>query len=338
MKGAARPDSGFSMIDLLVAMLLTIVVIGAAIGLANPHVLASRVQPDAVDAQQRLRTAVDILSRALYTAGAGVDAGTMAGPLGRFLPPVIPRRIGRAYQDAPTTPRQDAMTLVHVPASVSQTALAAPLSTSVAALLALPGCPFARPACGLDRDDGVVVFDDLGHFDLFTVVASAGMSADLRHRGRLGPYAFAAGSHAVEADARVYYFDAAQQQLRVSDGDLTDQPAVDGISHMAIEYFGSPLPPRFPQPATGVANCLYDAAGVPNPALGVLPAGAGSLAALPPALLGDGPWCGTRDTAFDADTLRIRRVRITLTAVAGRGARRPSVTFDVAPRNLADQP
>ena len=319
-------------------MLLTLVVIGAVVGAVGPHAMGARLQPDAVDAQQRLRAAVDVLSRALYVAGAGVDAGTLAGPLVRFLPPVIPRRVGRAFQDPPSVPRPDALTLVHASSSVSQSALALPLVGSTATLLALPGCPLTRPACALDPDDGLVIFDEEGHFDLFTVLTTAGMSAAVRHRGRQGAYAFPAGSHAAEAELRVYYFDAARQQIRVSDGDLTDQPLVDGIAQMSVEYVGSPLPPRLPKPPAGIANCLYDALGTPNPALVVLPAAAGGLAQLPLSLMSDGPWCGAGDTMFDADVLRIRRVRMTLTVAAGRSRRNPLVTFDVAPRNLVDQP
>jgi hypothetical protein len=235
-------------------------------------------------------------------------------------------------------PRQDAFTLVHASHSVSQSALAVPLAGSTATLSALPGCPIARPACALDRDDGLVIFDEEGHFDLFTVLTTAGMSASVRHRGRQGPYPFPAGSHVAEADLRVYYFDAAQQQIRASDGDLTDQPLVDGITQMNVEYVGSALPPRLPKPPAGIANCLYDALGTPNPALVALPATAGGLAHLPYSVMSDGPWCGAGDTIFDADVLRIRRVRITLTVAAGRSRRNPSVTFDIAPRNLVDQP
>jgi hypothetical protein len=113
---------------------------------------------------------------------------------------------------------------------------------------------------------------------------------------------------------------------------------VGGLTHVTFEYFGSPAPPRLPKPAAGVANCLYDAAGVPDPTLLTLAAGSDGLAALTPAMLGDGPWCGAGDTRFDADLLRIRRVRVSAAAAISAPGRPVSITFDIAPRNLADQP
>ena len=87
------------------------------------------------------------------------------------------------------------------------------------------------------------------------------------------------------------------------------------------------------------------------PALGA----AGQLVELTAPLLTDGPWCGSGDSQFDADLLRVRRIRIALRfqasdpAVRGAGvrfanpgfARRETVMvpdrtveIDVTPRNL----
>jgi hypothetical protein len=334
-------QSGFSTVELLAAMLLTLVVVGAAIGLMNPHTLAARIQPDAVDAQQRLRVGIDVLLRDLYVAGAGGDSGTLAGPLGQYLPPAIPRRIGLRFADPPDVALADAVTIIHIPSSSSQTGLASSLASITASLIGVPGCPLGRAACGLGIGDGLILFDDQGHFDLFTVLATAGADATVRHRGQQGAHAFQAGAYAARAELRTYYFDSANRQLRFSDGDMTDQPVIDGIARMSFEYFGNPAPPRSPKPPLGVANCLYDAAGAPDSGLGTLPAGSDGLAALPLPLFGDGPWCGVGDTRFDADLLRVRRVRVTLAAgIANRppGVRDPAITFDVSPRNLADLP
>ena len=87
-----------------------------------------------------------------------------------------------------------------------------------------------------------------------------------------------------------------------------------------------------------------------------LPTDGVSLAPLPLPTLGDGPWCGGGGTVFDADLLRIRRVRVTLrieASLAGlrgvgidfanpgsqphplRSVADYSLTFDVSPRDLS---
>jgi hypothetical protein len=105
----------------------------------------------------------------------------------------------------------------------------------------------------------------------------------------------------------------------------------------------------------GVANCLYDASGAYWGGLSTLATSGGSLAVLPLDLFRDGPWCGDGENRFDADLLRIRKVRVTLRMQVGNdmmrgqsadfaitGRSRSAVrnlpdytlTFDVAPRNL----
>jgi hypothetical protein len=45
-------------------------------------------------------------------------------------------------------------------------------------------------------------------------------------------------------------------------------------------------------------------------------------------MFADGPWCGSGMTAFDADLLRIRRIRVTLRLQAGSTAvRGPGTDF-----------
>ncbi len=123
----------------------------------------------------------------------------------------------------------------------------------------------------------------------------------------------------------------------------------------ASTYFGDPNPPTHPKPKLGVANCLYDAAG--NYAdLPVLSATDGSLAELTAEQLTDGPMCGTGDNQYDADLLRIRKIRVTMRVQAATASLRGrdttlfmnpgtakggeryvpdyQLSFDISPRNL----
>ena len=90
--------------------------------------------------------------------------------------------------------------------------------------------------------------------------------------------------------------------------------------------------------------------------MGVLPADEGSLSILTADMFKNGPWCGSGDSEFDADLLRVRKVRVTLRMQVSSPSLRGSdatlfanpgksqggnrlvpdyfVRFDVSPRNL----
>jgi hypothetical protein len=97
--------------------------------------------------------------------------------------------------------------------------------------------------------------------------------------------------------------------LRLYDGDLADQAAVDQLTGVSFSYWGDD------------------------------PAGGRGLAPIALAALGDGPWLGAGSSMFDADLLRVRSVRVAITARASdpdlRARVRPlSVMLQVAPRGL----
>jgi hypothetical protein len=75
-----------SLAETLVAMVLTVVVTGAALSLANPNHLAFQAQPEAMDMQQRVRVAADALMRDLVMARTltprGADAVTITSDSG----------------------------------------------------------------------------------------------------------------------------------------------------------------------------------------------------------------------------------------------------------------
>jgi hypothetical protein len=351
-----RADEGFSLAEMLVALLLTLVVVGAMSALVDRAVASSQAQPEALDMQQRARVGADVLLHDLLAAGAGVAVGEPSGPLGDFLPPIIPRRLGLLNADGPTIARPDAVTIVGTLGTSSQTRTAAPFVSAVADVVVeneLP-CPTGRPVCGLATGMHVLVFDRLGHFDMFGVTQVAADSARLQLHARTQSGEYQAGAFLAEAETHTYYFDAANSQLRHYDGNQTDVPVVDHVSGLSIEYFGVPSPPLAPKPPAGTENCVYTTTGEPR-GLVTLAAVGGALAPLPLSMLADGPWCGGGSNQFDVDLLRIRKMRVTLRveatpdafrahglAFARPGTSRSSnrylpdevLTFDVAPRNL----
>jgi hypothetical protein len=319
--------------ELLVTMVLMLVVVSAVTALAVSADRLARTQSLVMDAQQRARVLAETLGRDLRLAGAGVDRGAGLGPLNHAFAPVWPRRVGRLLPDAVTVARADVLTLVYVPDTLMQTTLGA---GGVSPFGQVVLSPCLGGVCPLGRGTTLALFDTPGRVELLGVLAPELTGATVRVLAASGG-AFAAGSPVTEVIIRSYYFDETAGQLRVYDGDRTDQPVVDGVTALTFEYFGDPEPPRMPRAWPGESNCLYTDAGqwLGGPTLEV---DAEGLAPLPLSKLSDGPWCGAGSTVFDADLLRIRRIRV-VARLKASGPRDPipdfPVAFDVAPPNLA---
>jgi prepilin-type N-terminal cleavage/methylation domain-containing protein len=340
-----RGQEGFSLIESLVALVLLVTVMSAVLALLNPASVASFAQPEAIDVQQRARVAVDALHRDLMMAGAGLQSGPGTGALINSFAAVVPRRMGLQNADAFNAARPDVISLHRAAAGLVQTTLLDPMAAGAAVMTVAepPSCFLRNGVCGLVPGMALMVFDDEGKVDWFGVslISGSSVSLELRQPSSSG---YSAGAYVAEAESDIYWHDPVARQLRHYDGYLTDVPVVDNVASVRFEYFGDPAPPVRPKPPPGTANCLHDAAGSPVPGLLSLTAEGGSLAPLPLSLFADGPWCGAGTTQFDADLLRVRRIRCTIRIEAAQPLhRRPGVrgsvadytlTFDVTPRNL----
>jgi prepilin-type N-terminal cleavage/methylation domain-containing protein len=65
-------QSGFSMIELLIAMTVTLIVSGAIYGLLTSGGTAFRREPELADRQQNVRVAMDLITRDVFNAGAAL--------------------------------------------------------------------------------------------------------------------------------------------------------------------------------------------------------------------------------------------------------------------------
>jgi hypothetical protein len=145
---------GLGLVELLIATLLTLVVTAALGALVIPARGAFEAQSEAADMHQRLRVAVDALTRELQAAGAGLAPGTA--------PPVMPYRVGLLGSDpeAGVFYRRGVFSVTYLPASAE-----APVSRT----FYLQFDPVAR-ARQLMRYDGqetdLPVVDRLVAFDL----------------------------------------------------------------------------------------------------------------------------------------------------------------------------
>jgi hypothetical protein len=242
--------------------------------------------------------------------------------------------------------------------------------------------------CGFLADMRVLLVDERGRWDTATIRDAAGLGLQMTALGALSS-AYEKGSALAEVVAHTYFLKAdaktGSSQLMLYDGHLTDSPLVDNVVGLRFEYFGDPVPPALlpeadlaatgpwttygprpppmdrddPDDSWGPGeNCAFMVVdGRQQPRLPVLGA-TGSSIELPATMLTDGPWCpdAAIERRFDADLLRIRRVRVTLRVQAGMASLRggagslfarggnatraerlvpdQEITFDVSPRNL----
>jgi hypothetical protein len=349
MKGPLSPTgfggAGFTVVELLVAMAITLVVTAATLSLVGPVHDAFQIQPETTDVQQRIRVGIDALQRDLLMAGAGMYAAGFVGPLHQAVAPVMPyRAFGVASDPARGTYfRSDAISLMFVPSTPSQTTLAASLAAgslemSIESPATCPPAAFSQ-ACGLEAGDHVLVFERSGGWEVFTV-DQVGGGAALQLRGPLPGRGFAGRSSVTEIAAVTYALkqDPATSafQLVRSEAFGPAQPVIDQVVKLDLHYFGEPLPPRLIAEVGGERRASYGPSppranelvnGWPpgencvfalvdgEPQSRLVPLGAaGALVELVPSLLTDGPWCPDAGAwnRFDADLLRIRRVHFTL--------------------------
>src|SRR4051794_9601419 len=143
-----RDARGFSIIELVIAAAIMSACGGAILSLVMAGQRIARVQPEAADQQQRARMAIEKLTSELSRAGAGLEGGRGAGPLGAFFIP------------AETSP-DGGLTLWYVADHGGQAAMAAALAPSATDVLIDSGgaCPSAQPTCGFTRGSTAIMFD-----------------------------------------------------------------------------------------------------------------------------------------------------------------------------------
>lgn len=385
-----RETAGFTIIEMMVAMMIMMVVTGAIFSVVNPAGPTFEVQPEASDLQQRLRVGVDTLNRDLIMAGAGTYAGQNAGALSYFIAPVMPYT---AFGDA-TDPskgvyfRDDVISLVYVPPTPSQTTISQSMPPKSAEIKVneQPNCPPEKgeELCGFSPGDRAIIFDESGNWDMFTITQVQAPAVHMQHRDDAFSVGYSMNSALTQIVTAMYYFKPDTFQLMYFDGWDTDLPVVDNVVALQFRYFGDPQPPRLtgkpltqtPGPWTtygpvppqlGIVKGSYPAgenctfkidAGAQVPRLPVLGAGGLGQVELTKADLEDGPWCPADDkpNRFDADLLRVRRIRVTLRVQSALAKLRgpagalftnggtatqsnrllpdQEVTFDVTPRNM----
>src|SRR5262249_34712282 len=91
-RAAGAMTSGFSLVEMTIAMALTLSLAASIFTLAQASRGSVTTQSEIADQQQRARAGVDALARDLMNAGAGSYVGVNPGPLNASLPAVLPFR------------------------------------------------------------------------------------------------------------------------------------------------------------------------------------------------------------------------------------------------------
>jgi hypothetical protein len=384
--GHHRQD-GFTVVEMLVSTGIMLAVTAATFSLMNPAQGMFAAQPEVMDMQQRLRIGVETLHKDLLMAGAGTYSGAMTGSLGNYFAPILPFRTGNVSADPVGSFFTDRITIMYVPPTSAQTSISDPMPTKSAELKvkAQPGCPEDDELCGFKEGMTVLIMDPSGAYDTFTITNVQTSALHLQHRGDDLNQQYATGSYIAQIAHFTYWLKtdtvAGNYQLMRYDGNQTDVPIADNVVGLTFEYYGDPSPPQLrpgvvppttygPNPpllgannsadnwGTG-ENCAFMVSnGAQVPRLSWLGAGNSGLLKLTQAQLTDGPWCPDSAAVgrYDADLLRIRKVRITLRVQVGNktfrgpagalftrggtssGGERflpdQEIKFDVAARNL----
>ena len=389
MNANRRSQAGFTLIETLIATMIMITITAGVMTLLHPSHGLSRTQPEVADLQQRLRAGVDTLRHDLVMAGAGAYSGAQTGNLAHYFAPILPFRLGSspAYDDGPGVFKPNAVTIVYVPSTASQTTISAQMSDAVAASVNVEsGCPAGDLLCGFSAGKHVAVYDGTGAFDTFSVTSvDAAGTLTLRHL-QLGELSktYPPGSKIAEVVQHTYFIDTADMQLMRYDGLSAADAVLDNVVGLDFEYYGEPDPPVFRNPdvdrsvtygpappaldvtqspwAAG-ENCMWQTSGGAHVTrLASMGIGGLGLVRLTAAQLTDGPWCPDASSAnrYDADLLRIRKIRVTIRLQTGNAAlrgpltpgsdalfvnpgtaRNPaqtvadrSIRFDISPRNM----
>jgi prepilin-type N-terminal cleavage/methylation domain-containing protein len=347
-----KRNAGFTLVEMLVAMAVMLLILGGVFQAFNPSQGAFMTQPEVADMQQRLRVGTDRLYNGIIVAGAGVYSGSAVGNLGQFFAPVLPYRAGMLNSDPSRGVffRTDAITIFHVPTTASQCTIREqmPQPSSEVKVNAEPGCPASDPLCGFEENMRVVIFDDTGSYDFFTITEVQPAALHLQHRPPINPSDFSkaydVGARIAQINTDTFYWlqnpGSDTYQLAHYDGALTDTPLIDDIVGLRFDYLGDATPPflRVPvtdpvgpwtsygpkPPALGVdvasdswgpgENCTFrvdPASGLHVSRLATL-GPPGSLAPLTAAELSDGPWCpdAAAPNRYDADLHRVRQIRV----------------------------
>jgi type II secretory pathway pseudopilin PulG len=144
------PQAGFSLTELLVAMLVTMIVSGAVFGLMTAGQGAFRREPELTDRQQNIRLAMDLIQRDISSAGVGMepfeqafsggDGVAEAAPLLDGQGPLGPGLNAAVVPATGATANSDVLEVMGSDGECNEVPLAAAAANDVTTRIGLPAC------------------------------------------------------------------------------------------------------------------------------------------------------------------------------------------------------
>ena len=298
-------------VDIMVALVVTTMVVGATLTLVDPIRRAVSVQAETAEVHQRARAGFTRLETDLRNAGVARFLQGPSLPLPRAS--VVPARsIGQrsAGGGAGSHVAADAITVIQA-AELPRVTTGSRVSRSdlSVSLVDGPGCAGLHRSCGFLPNMTVMIYDHEGQLDVLRITHTNGPVVTVSPPIGGHILAYPAGSTLVPIVVRSYYFAAERAQLRLRSEWGADAPVLDDVVGVSFRYFGRPQLPAVDDTTRARVQCLATSSlRVTVPPVQV---------ELSPNMLGDGPWCGG-GAAFDVDLLRVQRVQVTLVLQTSR--------------------
>lgn len=229
----AQGQKGFTLVELLIALGISLAIGGAIAGLAPPARMAFERVPGELDVQQRGRAALDTIAQAVRAAGKDVAAAQALGAMADLFPAIRlsdPDESGELFHS---------LTAIVPVADPAQGVLdSAQASSSAPMTLAIGACPNVKDVCGFTAGAAAVVVDGSGHFDVF-VVASTSPGGRRLTPDRALSRAYGAGSAVVEIDESTFRLDeqpdGSYSLIRVTAAGAV-QPVVDFLAAVTFAF------------------------------------------------------------------------------------------------------
>ena len=292
--------------EIVLALALTVTVVGMTLSVIEPAHRALSVQAQTDDMFQRARVGFVALHRVLLDAATPAAAG--GGPLRPAVVPFV--RAGADHAGA------DAISMITLSTTDARAVTDAPIEggTGTVHIRATPGCERFRAACGLRVGSTALIFDERGRSDLVRITDVLGDVISVVSMESVRLPVYPVGSTTISVDVHRYYFDRNRGQVRHYDGWKTDVPVLDNVVALSVQYFGSPLRPvgesEEARPSCPDGSRSFSRRLRPEVELSL-------------SVLTDGPWCGSHPR-FDVDLFGVRRVRIVLRLQASAAEHRGS--------------